>query len=116
MTVGTTSFVGFVQRARRSMVEFPTPSRSAGQVRRENLNIRVDHNMAWVTFEQVAPSTGDPFDVPGRQLRGELHRGLREHVEQFQAEAGSERLRQPPRDLRSALVAEVSGALKVVLD
>ena len=52
---------------RASMGEFPMPSRSAGQVRRENLNIRVDHDMAWVTFEQVAPSTGDPFDVPGRQ-------------------------------------------------
>ncbi len=51
---------------RASMVEFPMPSRSAGQVRRENLNIRVDHDMAWVTYEQVAPSTGDPFDVPGR--------------------------------------------------
>ena len=38
-----------------SMGEFPMPSRSAGQVRRENLNIRVDHDMAWVTFEQVAP-------------------------------------------------------------
>lgn len=50
-----------------SMGEFPMPNRSAAQVRRENVNIRVDHDMAWVTFEQVAPSTGDPFDVPGRQ-------------------------------------------------
>ncbi len=50
-----------------SMAEFPMPNRSAGQVRRENLNVRVDHDMAWVTFEQVAPTTGDPFDVPGRQ-------------------------------------------------
>jgi len=52
---------------RASMGEFPMPNHSAGQVRRENLNIRVDHDMAWVTFEQVAMSTGDPFDVPGRQ-------------------------------------------------
>lgn len=50
-----------------SMGEFPMPNRSAGQVRRENLNVRIDHDMAWVTFEQIAPTTGDPFDVPGRQ-------------------------------------------------
>jgi Domain of unknown function (DUF4440) len=50
-----------------AMEKFPVPNRSAHEVRRENANIRVSGKMAWVTFEQIAPKTGDPFDVPGRQ-------------------------------------------------
>ena len=52
---------------RLSMEQFPAPNRSVREVRRENVSIRIGKDMAWVSFEQIAPKTGDPFDVPGRQ-------------------------------------------------
>jgi DNA-binding CsgD family transcriptional regulator len=46
--------------------ENPEPNRSALEVRRENINIRVGVDMAWVTYDQYAPDTGDAeTDMPG---------------------------------------------------
>lgn len=62
--------VGWEQEAseqRRSMAAYPASNRSMQQLRRDNLNIRIGHDMALVTFDQTAPSTGDPFDVAGLQ-------------------------------------------------
>jgi DNA-binding CsgD family transcriptional regulator len=52
---------------RRSMAAYPTPNRSMQQLKRENINIRIGRDIAWVTFDQTAPATGDPFDVVGLQ-------------------------------------------------
>lgn len=57
---------------RLAMKAFPTPNRSAREVRRENINVRIGKDIAWVTFEQVAPLTGDAFDAPGRQHEGRI--------------------------------------------
>ena len=44
----------------------PTPQPQAAQVRRENINIRVSDQMAWVTFDQYGADTGEPdMDMPG---------------------------------------------------
>jgi len=44
----------------------PTPQPRAAQVRRENINIRVSDQMAWVTFDQYGADTGEPdMDMPG---------------------------------------------------
>lgn len=62
--------VGWEQESaeqRRSMAAYPAPNHSMQQLVRENINIRIGHDMAWVTFDQTAPSTGDPFDVAGLQ-------------------------------------------------
>jgi DNA-binding CsgD family transcriptional regulator len=53
-----------------SMERYSAPNRSV--VERENVSVRVSGDMAWATFEQVAPRTGDPFDVPGRQYEGRI--------------------------------------------
>lgn len=52
---------------RAAMEAYPAPNRSQPELRREELTIRISSDMAWVTFRQVAPKTGDPFDVPGHQ-------------------------------------------------
>lgn len=62
---------------KQAMENSPAPNASALSVRRENVNIRVGRDMAWVTFDQHAPKTGDPFDVPG--LQNEL-RVLEKHA------------------------------------
>ncbi len=42
------------------------PEKNRQQVRRENINIRVSGNMAWVTFEQYGTDTGEAaMDMPG---------------------------------------------------
>jgi DNA-binding CsgD family transcriptional regulator len=50
-----------------SMKAYPNPNTSMRQLARKNLNIRIGDDMAWVTFDQTAPTTGDPFDVAGLQ-------------------------------------------------
>jgi hypothetical protein len=57
---------------KEAMQQYPAPNRSVQSVVRENLNIRVGGKVAWVTFEQIAPETGDPFDVQGRQYEGRV--------------------------------------------
>jgi DNA-binding CsgD family transcriptional regulator len=52
-------------RMRQLMAANPLPNPSATAVRREDLNLRVGRDMAWVTFDQYAPATGDAMDVPG---------------------------------------------------
>jgi DNA-binding CsgD family transcriptional regulator len=52
---------------RASMERGPAPNPSAGQVRRDRMTIQIGAAMAWVTFDQHGPTTGDPFDVPGLQ-------------------------------------------------
>ena len=67
---GRMAHVGWDEEAaemRLSMEQFPTPNPSVKEVRRENISVRVGGDLAWVTFDQSAPSTGDPFDVPGVQ-------------------------------------------------
>lgn len=44
----------------------PIPNPTAAQVRRENVNIRITADMAWVTFDQYGLDTGDSrMDMPG---------------------------------------------------
>ena len=50
----------------RIMADFPeaNPEAALG-MRRENLNIRIGADMAWVSFDQYGPDTGDMFDAIG---------------------------------------------------
>jgi len=51
---------------RKVMAENPKPNPNATRVRRENLNIRVSAQMAWVTFDQYGEDADDPrMDMPG---------------------------------------------------
>lgn len=62
--------VGWDEEAREqanSMRSYPSPNPSMRQLVRDNFNFRISDKMAWVTFDQTAPSTGDPFDVAGLQ-------------------------------------------------
>jgi DNA-binding CsgD family transcriptional regulator len=52
---------------RMGMQRFPAPNASTDEVRRVRLSVSIGVDMAWVTFDQYAPATGDPFDVAGRQ-------------------------------------------------
>lgn len=50
----------------RIMEQFPNPNPEAARlIRRENLNLRIAGDMAWVSFDQYGPDTGDPFDSRG---------------------------------------------------
>ncbi len=66
---GVTYREGWEEFARLVQARFrdnPEPNRSAVEVRRENFNIRVGTDMAWVTYDQYAPDTGEPdMDMPG---------------------------------------------------
>jgi hypothetical protein len=53
-------------RMRHHFAQNPDPNASAYEVRRENLVIRVGTDMAWATFDQYAPDTGEvDMDMPG---------------------------------------------------
>lgn len=53
-------------RAKANMEEFPEPNRSAVEFFRKNMVVRVSGDMAWATFDEYAPDTGEPsFDMPG---------------------------------------------------
>ena len=44
----------------------PEPNPTASNVRRENINLRISGNMAWLTFDQYGEDTGDArMDMPG---------------------------------------------------
>ena len=66
---GVTYREGWEEFARLVQARFrdnPEPNRSAVEVRRENFNIRVGTDMAWVTYDQYAPDTGEAeMDMPG---------------------------------------------------
>jgi DNA-binding CsgD family transcriptional regulator len=53
-------------RVKEMMDQLPEPNRSATEVRRDNINLRIGHDMAWLTFDQYAPATGESdMDMPG---------------------------------------------------
>lgn len=53
-------------RIKELMTENPEPNPTAAKVRRENINMHIDGNMAWVTFDQYGEDTGDlEMDMPG---------------------------------------------------
>ena len=53
-------------RMEQNMAENPTPNLTPTKLLRERLNFRIYADVAWVTFEQHAVSTGDSrFDMPG---------------------------------------------------
>jgi DNA-binding CsgD family transcriptional regulator len=53
-------------RTKLMMQYHPEPNASAQEFRRENLVVRVSGDLAFATFDQYAPDTGDPdFDMPG---------------------------------------------------
>ena len=65
---GMTVRDGWEQQADRMqalMAANPKPNRSAAEVRRQRLMIRVSGQIAWVTFDQHAPATGDGMDISG---------------------------------------------------
>ena len=52
---------------REHLAKDPIPNPNAAKVRRENFNIRISGDSAWVTFDQYGEETGQPnFDMPGR--------------------------------------------------
>lgn len=53
-------------RTRQAIADNPKPNPTAGEFRRENVVLRVSEDMAWVTYDQYAPDTGETaFDMPG---------------------------------------------------
>jgi hypothetical protein len=66
---GVTVVQGWDERAERSKKNFtasPDANPTANKVRRENLNIRVFKDVAWLTFDQYGEDTGDNLmDMPG---------------------------------------------------
>jgi hypothetical protein len=60
---------GWKERAARTkehMEKSPEANPTATKVRRENLNLRIFKDVAWVTFDQYGEDTGDPLmDMPG---------------------------------------------------
>lgn len=61
---------------KRSMAQSPEPNRSAPDVRRENVRMEIATDMAWVMLDQIAPVTGDTFDMPARQFEMRVLRKL----------------------------------------
>jgi DNA-binding CsgD family transcriptional regulator len=54
-----------IERMRALMAANPERNRSVALVRRERLVVRIAGEMAWATFDQHAPATGDGMDVAG---------------------------------------------------
>ena len=53
-------------RVSSTMAANPEPNPTAAHVRRDKINLRVEGNMAWVTFDQYGQDTGDlEMDMPG---------------------------------------------------
>jgi hypothetical protein len=53
-------------RIKTSMTGNPEPNPTALHVRRENINLRINGNVAWITFDQYGQDTGDlAMDMPG---------------------------------------------------
>ena len=51
---------------RQLMKESPNPNPTANQVRRENINMQIRNNVAWLTYDEYGLSTGDTnMDMPG---------------------------------------------------
>ncbi|MCB0032885.1 MAG: nuclear transport factor 2 family protein, partial [Anaerolineales bacterium] len=53
-------------RMKELMETNPEPNPTAAQVRRENINLLIKGDMAWLTFDQYGEDTGDLImDMPG---------------------------------------------------
>lgn len=67
---GVTVVEGWDERARRTqehMKNSPEPNPTASNVRRENINLRIYNDVAWMTFDQYGDDTGDTLmDMAGR--------------------------------------------------
>ncbi len=71
---GVTIIEGFEDHGHRmkmAMERAPVPLRIAHEIRRENVNMSVGSDIAWLTFDQYAPVGSDLLDVPG------LHKEMR---------------------------------------
>lgn len=54
------------RRMKEVMIANPEPNPTAANVRRENISLQINGNMAWVTFDQFGEDTGDlQMDMPG---------------------------------------------------
>lgn len=66
---GVTVVQGWDERAERSKGNFtksPDANPTATRVRRENINMRIYPDVAWLTFDQYGEDTGDKLmDMPG---------------------------------------------------
>lgn len=66
---GVSDVVGWDElfvRTREMMLDLPEPNRTAQELTRENVVLRVAGDMAWATFDQYSPDTGEPdIDMPG---------------------------------------------------
>jgi len=66
---GVTVVEGWEEREERSKKNFevsPEANPTATKVRRENINIRIYKDVAWLTFDQYGEDTGDNLmDMPG---------------------------------------------------
>jgi len=67
---GVTVVQGWEERDERSKENFrisPEANPTATKVRRDNINMRIDKDVAWLTFDQYGIDTGDTLmDMPGR--------------------------------------------------
>ena len=64
--VNTPGWDKIAERMQKLMRENPTPNPSAAALRRDNLNINVNGDLAWLTFDQTSIATGDrQMDMPG---------------------------------------------------
>jgi hypothetical protein len=66
---GVTIVEGWEERSRKTkigMAKSPESNANATKVRRENINLRIFQDVAWMTFDQYGEDTGDPTtDMPG---------------------------------------------------
>ncbi|WP_194774565.1 YybH family protein [Pararhodonellum marinum] len=66
---GVTVVEGWEERCKRTkshMENSPAENPTATDVRRANINLRIFHDVAWLTFDQYGEDTGDPtMDMPG---------------------------------------------------
>ena len=53
-------------RMKKNMTDDPAPNLTPAKLLREHLNVQIQGDIAWVTFEQHGVATGDTkFDMPG---------------------------------------------------
>jgi hypothetical protein len=66
---GVTVVSGWEERGKRTkshMENSPEENSTATTVKRENINLRIYEDVAWMTFDQYGEDTGDPtMDMPG---------------------------------------------------
>jgi hypothetical protein len=66
---GVTVVEGWEERGRRTkshMDDSPEANATATKVKRENINLRIFKDVAWMTFDQYGEDTGDAtMDMPG---------------------------------------------------